>query len=40
MNALPEIKAMVFGNINDQSGCGIVLTTNPFTGDMEYYGKL
>lgn len=33
------VQAMVFGNLNDQSGTGVVFTRNPSTGAKEIYGE-
>lgn len=32
------VQAMVFGNLNDRSGTGVVFSRNPNTGVREYYG--
>lgn len=34
------VMAMVFGNINDQSGTGVLFTRNPSTGVDELYGEI
>ncbi len=34
------VMAMVFGNINDQSGTGVLFTRNPSTGKNELYGEI
>jgi pyruvate,orthophosphate dikinase len=33
------VMAMVFGNINDESGTGVLFTRNPSTGEDELYGE-
>ena len=33
------VQAMVFGNLNDQSGSGVAFTRNPSTGQRELYGE-
>ncbi len=34
------VMAMVFGNLNDESGTGVLFTRNPSTGDDELYGDV
>lgn len=34
-----NIQAMVFGNLNDRSGTGVVFTRNPSTGEKAIYGE-
>jgi pyruvate, orthophosphate dikinase len=33
------VQAMVFGNLDDRSGTGVLFTRNPLTGDAEPYGE-
>jgi pyruvate, orthophosphate dikinase len=33
------VQAMVFGNLDDQSGTGVLFTRNPLSGDVEPYGE-
>lgn len=33
------VQAMVFGNLDDQSGTGVLFTRNPLSGDAEPYGE-
>lgn len=33
------VQAMVFGNMNDQSGTGVLFTRNPLTGEQKPYGE-
>ncbi|HEX8132761.1 MAG TPA: pyruvate, phosphate dikinase [Actinomycetes bacterium] len=33
------VQAMVFGNLDDRSGTGVLFTRNPLTGDKEPYGE-
>ena len=33
------VQAMVFGNLDDESGTGVLFTRNPLTGDVEPYGE-
>lgn len=46
LNNIPEdwgtavnVQTMVFGNLNDQSGTGVVFSRNPATGENAFYGE-
>lgn len=39
MGTAVTIQAMVFGNLDDQSGTGVLFSRNPLTGDPEPYGE-
>lgn len=39
MGTAVVVQEMVFGNLNDESGTGVVFTRNPSTGDKEIFGE-
>jgi pyruvate,phosphate dikinase len=39
MGTAVTVQAMVFGNMNDQSGSGVLFTRNPSTGENNLYGE-
>lgn len=39
INTAVNVQAMVFGNVNEQSGTGVAFTRNPSTGERELFGE-